>query len=99
MQQCRDNYCAVMVSPPRGRASLYTLRGVRSVISTGNLHQSYVSVCQEDLASLEAAYMESVIGVPSSSVAPVAVSWVYDNASSISITPYLSESDEVQQLS
>ena len=78
VRECRRFYAAAAVSPPRGRASLYSLRGMQTLVSTH----------REDLALSEAAYMESVLTAPSSYIAPVAVTWVYDNASSISITPH-----------
>ena len=57
-----------------------------------------VSVHQVDLACDEAAYLQSVTPVSSAYVAPATVPWVYDNATSISITPHLSELEHVEIL-
>ena len=78
--ECRRFYAAAAVSPPRDRASLYSLRGL----------QTLISAYQENLIPAEVVCMESTLSAPSSYIAPFAVSWAYDNASSISITPQLS---------
>ena len=79
-QECCRFYRRVVVSPPRGRASLYSLHGVQYSTHPGLSITSHdypvalVTVSLGDLAASAEAYLKSVLRPLSSYVAPVVVS-------------------------
>ena len=80
-----DEYYAEVtgrVSPLRGRASLYALRGSASYIA--------MLASPEDL--------NEILPVALVSPVPAPVQWYYDNATSVSITPHLSQLTHVVRL-